>query len=52
MIYGFLDTLVISQPDGSLTTMVFRKPIYTDQYLQWDSHHAISAKYSVMSTLL
>ena len=48
----FLDTLVIPQPNGSLTTTVFRKPTHTDQYLQWDIHHAISAKYSVISTLL
>ena len=47
----YLDTLVIPQPDRSLITTVFRKPTHTDQYLQWDSHHAISAKYSVISTL-
>ena len=47
----FLDVLVIPQPDGSLATTVYRKPTYTGQYLQWDSHHAISAKYSVISTL-
>ena len=47
----FLDVLVIPQPDGSLSTAVYRKPIHTGQYLQWDSHHAISAKYSVISTL-
>ena len=47
----FLDTLVIAQSDGSLMTIVFRKPIHTDQYLQWDSHHAISGKNSVISTL-
>ena len=38
----FLDTLVIPQSDGSLMTTVYRKPNHTDQYLQWDSHHAIS----------
>ena len=47
----FLDVLVIPQPDGSLSTTVYRKPTHTGQYLQWDSHHAISAKYSVISTL-
>ena len=30
---------------------VYRKPTHTNQYLQWDSHHSISAKYSVISTL-
>ena len=47
----FLDTLVIPQSDGSLMTTVYRKPTNTDQYLQWDSHHAISAKNSVINTL-
>ena len=47
----FLDTLVILQNDGSLLTTVYRKPTHTNQYLQWDSHHAISNKYSVISTL-
>ena len=47
----FLDTLVLPQADESLLTTVYRKPTHTNQYLQWDSHHAISAKYSVISTL-
>ena len=47
----FLDTLVIPQNDGSLVTTVYRKPTHTNQYLQWDSHHAISNKYSVINTL-
>ena len=47
----FMDTLVIPQNYGSLLTTVYRKPTHTNQYLQWDSHHAISAKYSVISTL-
>ena len=25
--------------------------MHTDQYLQWDSHHSLSAKYSVIGTL-
>ena len=48
----FLDTLVTPQSDGSLQTTVYRNPTHTNQYLQWDSHHAISNKYSVISSLL
>ena len=47
----FLDALVTPKTDGTLSTSVYRKPTHTNQYLQWDSHHAISAKYSVISTL-
>ena len=47
----FLDILAISQSEGSLIILFFRKTTHTDQYLQWDSHHAISAIYSVNSTL-
>ena len=47
----FVYTLVIPQPDDSLTNTVHRKPTHTDQYLHWDSHHAISARYSVVSTI-
>ena len=47
----FLDTLVTQCSDGSLSTRVYRKPTQTDLYLQWDSHHTIATKYSVVSTL-
>ena len=47
----FLDTIVTSEADGSLSITVYRKPIHTDQYLQWDSHHHLSAKFSVIQTL-
>ena len=47
----FLDTLVMAQSDGSLAIAVYRKPTHTDLYLQWDSHHTISAEYSGVSTL-
>ena len=30
---------------------MYRKPTHTDQYLQWDSHHNLSAKFSVINTL-
>ena len=47
----FLDILVICQPKGSLNTTVYKKHTRTVLYLQWDNHHTISAKYSMVSTL-
>ena len=47
----FLDTIVKPQADNTLSLTVYRKPMHTDQYLQWDSHHHLSAKCSVISTL-
>ena len=39
------------EENGSLSITVYRKPTHTDQYLQWDSHHNLSAKFSVINTL-
>ena len=47
----FLDILITPDEEGKLVTSVYRKPTHTDQYLQWDSQHPISAKYSVVGTL-
>ena len=47
----FLDTLVTPQEDGTLTANVYRKPTHTDLYLQWDSHHNLACKYSVINTI-
>ena len=47
----FLDTLVTLLADNSLSITVYHKSTHTDQYLQWDSHQSISAKYSVIGTL-
>ena len=47
----FLDTLVKPITDNSLSIKVYHKPLHTDQYLQWDSHHNLSAKYNVIGTL-
>ena len=47
----FLDTLLMPQSANSLITSVYRKPIHTDLYLQWDSHHHLEAKFSVIKTL-
>ena len=43
---AFLDTSVSREPDGRLTTSVYRKPTHTDQYLVYDSHHPQSVKRS------
>ena len=47
----FLDTLVTPEADNSLSITVYCKPTHTDQYLQWDSHHNLTAKYSDIGTL-
>ena len=47
----FLDTLTLQGPDGTLITMVYKKPKYTDQYLNWDSHQSITHKYSIYNTV-
>ena len=47
----FLDTLVTPQADNSLAITVYCNPTHTDQNLQWDSHHSLSAKHSVIGTL-
>ena len=47
----FLDTIVKPEADGKLSVTVYRKSTHTDQHLQWDSHHHLSAKYSVINTL-
>ena len=47
----FLDISVKPENDGKLSINVYRKPAQTGQFLQWDSHHHLSAKYNVISTL-
>ena len=47
----FLDTIVKPEAGWKLSTTVYRTPTHTDQYLQWDSHHYLSAKFSVIHTL-
>ena len=47
----FLDTIVKTEADGTLYITVYRTPTHTDQYLQLDSHHHLSAKFSVIHTL-
>ena len=47
----FLDTLVKPEADNTLFITVYMKPTHTDQCLQWDSHHHMLPKYSVINTL-
>ena len=48
---AFLDASVSREPDGRLTTSVYRKPTHTDQYLAYDSHHPQSVKRSIVKCL-
>ncbi|KAL9985461.1 hypothetical protein ACROYT_G007872 [Oculina patagonica] len=48
---AFLDTAVLREPDGRLTTSIYRKPTHTDQYLAYDSHHPQSVKRGIVKCL-
>ena len=48
---AFLDTAVLREPDGRLTTSAYRKPTHTDQYLTYDSHHPQSEKRGIARCL-
>jgi len=48
---ALLDTSVSREPDGRLTTSVYRKPTHTDQYLAYDSHHPKSVKRGIVKCL-
>ena len=50
-VIGFLDNLSKPEADNSPSISAYRKPTHTDQYLQWDSHHILAAKYNVIGTL-
>ena len=41
----FLDMVVKPEADGSLSITVYRKPMPTDQYIQWDNHQYLSANF-------
>ena len=47
----FLDTLAKPTPNSFVST-VYRKPTQTDRYLDYNSNYPISAKLSVMHTLI
>ena len=48
---SFLDTLTKSTPN-SIESTVYRKPIHTGRYLDYNSNHPISAKLSVVHSLI
>ena len=48
----FLDTIIKPEADGNMSITVYKKPTHMEQYLQWDSHHHLSAIFSVISTLI
>ena len=48
---AFLDAKVSREPDGRLTSSVYRKPTHTDQYLAYDSHHPQSVKRGIVKCL-
>ena len=48
----FLDLLLSHESDGSITTAVYRKSTHTGRYLDFESHHPLSHKKSVVNTLL
>ena len=47
----FLDTRIMHQSDGFLSTMVFRKSTHTDKYLDFQFHHRLAHKVAVAHTL-
>ena len=48
---GEFATAILREPDGQLTTSVYRKPMYTDQNLAYDSHQPRSVKRGIVKCL-
>ena len=46
-----LETSVYRETDGRITTIVYRKPTHTDQYLAYDSFHPQSVKCGIVKRM-
>ena len=47
---ALVETL-LKRNNGEIAVFVYRKPIHTDQYIHYNSHHQASCKKSVVSSL-
>ena len=48
---AFLDLLVTRKEDNTISLSIYRKPTHTNQYLNFQSHHALHQKLGVVNTL-
>ena len=48
----FLDVLLAREEDGTISSVVYRKPTHMNQYLAFDSHHPTAHKIAVVRTLM
>ena len=46
-----MDAFVTRTTDGSMKVQVYRKKTYTDQYLNFRSHHSLQHKLGIIRTL-